>query len=671
MDNPLLSEWQSSHQLPPFESISPEHFKPAFEFGFKEHNQDIEKIVNNPESPNFQNTIESLELAGETLKRISPVFYILTAANTNDELITLQSELIPRHTSHNSAINTRADLFNRVKTVFEAKPSINLEQTQLLQKTYKDMLRAGAGLSNADVNLVNMLDTKLATLQTQYSQNVLQDSNNFELIIEKEDLDGLPKSVRENASTEAESRGYAGKFLFTISRSSFTPFLQYSNRRDLRERLWNAYTHCANNNNEFDNKNLAGNIASLRAERAKLLGYASHAEYMLDDRMAETPSNVKKLLDQLWVPAKKKAEKELSTLQDCVQDEGGNFNIAAWDWWYYTEKVRQQEFDFDAEKVKSYFELSRVRQGAFDVATKLFGITFKKIENQACYHEDVETFEVREADESLIGLFITDYFMRPSKRSGAWMNALRSQKSFGTVQYPVVFNTCNFPKASPALLGMEEVTTLFHEFGHALHGLLSRVTYESLSGTSVKRDFVELPSQIMEHWAVEPIVLKQYAKHYLSNEVIPDEYIDKIQETQTFNQGFKTSEYLAASYLDLDWHGLEDSVDNQDTRNLEKESMASISLLKEIAPRYRSTYFQHIFSGGYSAGYYSYVWAEVLDADAYEEFKKRGVFDQDTAASFRTHILEKGGSADPMDLYRSFKGSDPDVKPLMAARGLL
>ena len=293
MDNPLLSEWQSSHQLPPFESISPEHFKPAFEFGFKEHNQDIEKIVNNPESPNFQNTIESLELAGETLKRISPVFYILTAANTNDELITLQSELIPRHTSHNSAINTRADLFNRVKTVFEAKPSINLEQTQLLQKTYKDMLRAGAGLSNADVNLVNMLDTKLATLQTQYSQNVLQDSNNFELIIEKEDLDGLPKSVRENASTEAESRGYAGKFLFTISRSSFTPFLQYSNRRDLRERLWNAYTHCANNNNEFDNKNLAGNIASLRAERAKLLGYASHAEYMLDDRMAETPSTVK------------------------------------------------------------------------------------------------------------------------------------------------------------------------------------------------------------------------------------------------------------------------------------------------------------------------------------------------------------------------------------------
>jgi peptidyl-dipeptidase Dcp len=671
MDNPLLSEWHSSHQLPPFESITPEQFLPAFKTGFKEHNLEIENIVRNPETPSFKNTIEALELTGETLKRVSPVFQILTAANTNDDLIALQTEIIPLQAAHNSAINTRADLFSRVRTVFDAKPSLNPEQTQLLHETYNSMLRAGAGLSQQDADTVQKIDSKLATLQTQYGQNVLKDSNDFELVIEEKDLDGLPKSVCESASAGAEDRGYAGKFLFTISRSSFTPFLQYSTRRDLRERLWNAYTHCANNNNEFDNKDLAKNIARLRAERAKLLGHTSHAAYMLADRMAETPKNVKILLDKLWLPTKEKAKKELDSLQNCVQDEGGNFKIAAWDWWYYTEKVRQQKFDFDSEKVKPYFELTQVRQGAFDVATKLFGITFIQIPNEARYHEDVETFEVREDDESLIGLFITDYFMRPSKRSGAWMNALRSQKTFGSIQYPVVFNTCNFPKASPALLGMEEVTTLFHEFGHALHGLLSKVNYERLSGTSVKRDFVELPSQIMEHWAVEPQVLKEYAKHYISNEVIPDHFIEKIQETRTFNQGFKTSEYLAASYLDLDWHELEHQDEEQDTSELEKESMRSISLLKEIAPRYRSTYFQHIFSGGYSAGYYSYIWAEVLDADAYEEFKKNGVFDKNTASSFRTHILEKGGTADPMALYRNFKGAEPDIGPLMEARGLL
>jgi len=670
--NPLLSLWQNSHQLPPFELIRPEHFLPAFKAGFKEHKLEIEKITRDSEDPNFENTIEAIELAGQTLKKIAPVFYILTAAHTNDDLIALQSEINPLYTSHISAIETDAKLFQRVKRVYDAKPDLNQEENQLLLETYKKMVRSGADLSEADSKAVQRLDTELSVLQTNYGQNVLKESNRFELIVDtEEDLKGLPKSVCESASNEAKNRGHTGKYLFTISRSSITPFLQFASNRELRERIWKAYTHCANNENDYDNKSIAEKIASLRSERANLLAYHSHADFMLDDRMAAKPENVRALLDKLWGPAKRKAENERDALQKMAQSEGENFKIAPWDWWYYTEKIKQESFDFDSEKIKPYFELTRVRQGAFDVATKLFGITFNQIENQPSYHDDLETFEVKEANGTLIGLFLTDYFMRPSKRSGAWMNALRSQCTFGTTQYPVVFNTCNFPKSDPAFLGMEEVTTLFHEFGHALHGLLSKVKYESLSGTSVKRDFVELPSQIMEHWAIEPAVLKEYAKHHETSEIIPDAYIDKIQETRTFNQGFATTEYLAASYLDLNWHEIRLSGKVPNAIDIEEKAMKEITLLDEIVPRYRSTYFQHIFSGGYSAGYYSYIWAEVLDADAFEEFKKNGIFDDKTARSFRENILERGGTAEPMSLYKQFKGAEPDVKPLMKSRGLL
>ncbi len=669
MSNPLISDWQSIHQLPPFEEIKIEHYPPAFEQGFSEQLNEIEAIVSNPEPATFANTIETLEASGQILIKVVPVFSILASAHTNDELIELQSDLIPRYTAHNTAIYSRKDLFDRVKAVYESNEVLNGEQRQLLSETHKRMIRSGAALDKEQTARILDLDRQLSRLQTQYGQNVLKDTNQYELRISSEkDLDGLPQSIRDNAAREAEERGHSG-FLFTISRSSFTPFMQFSSRRDLREQMWRAYTQCANNDNEYDNKSIARQIVQLRAKRAKLLGYESHAAYVLDNCMASTPSKVNQLLDRLWEPAKEKVRAEVDALQQQIQDEGGNFAIEPWDWWYYTEKVRQKEFNFDSELLKPYFELGNVRDGAFSVANKLFGLQFERVDQVQTYHEDVEAYEVKEADGALVGLFFTDYFMRPSKQGGAWMNAVRSQRQFGGVEYPVVFNTCNFPKGSPTLLGTDEVRTLFHEFGHALHGLLSHVTYGSLSGTSVKRDFVELPSQIMEHWAVEPAVLRSFARHHITGEIIPDELIDKILESSTFNQGFATTEYLAASYLDMKWHEVTTS-DEISVEEFESSAMKGIDLIEKIAPRYRSTYFQHIFSGGYSAGYYSYIWAEVLDADAYEEFRDKGIFDEDTAKSFRMNILESGGTEEPMTLYKRFKGREPDVAPLMKSRGL-
>ena len=669
MTNPLLTNWETPHKLPPFKAIRAEHYLPAFEAAFAEHNAEIDAIVNNPAPASFENTIEALEAAGSTLSRISPVFFVLLAADSDDELRKVQTALVPKYSAHTSAIYSRKDLFARVKAVVDAKPSLDGEQQQLLNETYKAMQRQGAGLSDKDAAAVASIDEQLAGLQTKFGQNVLIDSNQFELVLEEQDLQGLPVSVCTMAAQDAAARGYEGKYLFTISRSSFTPFMQFSERRDLREQLWLAYTHCANNQNANDNGPVAEQIATLRAERAKLMGYKTHADFTLDDRMAGTVSQVNGLLDQLWEPASQKVKQEREDLQARLQKEGGNVKLAPWDWWYYTEKLRQDQFDLDAETLKPYFELERVREGAFRVATKLYGITFTEVTNLESYHPDVKGFEVRESNGDLIGLFLTDYFMRPSKKAGAWMNALRLQQKFGNEEYPIILNTCNFPKAAPCLLTMDEVRTLFHEFGHALHGLLSNVHYRSLSGTSVKRDFVELPSQIMEHWAVEPEVLRSYAKHIETNEVIPDNLIDKIHLSATFNQGFLTTEYLAASYLDLSWHAVTTD-DEVKADSLEAKAMENIELIEEIAPRYRSSYFQHIFSGGYSAGYYAYIWAEVLDTDAYEEFKARGIFDQATAAAFRENILSKGGTEDPMTLYKRFKGREPEVGPLKAARGL-
>ncbi|MFT5015133.1 MAG: peptidyl-dipeptidase Dcp [Patiriisocius sp.] len=669
MSNPLLEPWNKPHQLPPFTDIKSDHYLPAFDAGFIEQKTAIEAIASNPDAATFSNTIEAIETSGETLNRIAPVFFAILSSNSDDTLRGIQAKVVPLYSAHQSQTFSRRDLFDRVEIVLNNAQGLSAEQRKLTEELHNRMARMGANLSTEVAAQVESIDTELATQQTRFGQNVLLDANQFELVLDQKDLDGLPESVRQAAALEAEGRSKSGQFVFTISRSSFTPFMQYSERRDLREKLWLAYTHCSDQNNDHDNKQVAERIAGLRAERAKLMGFKTHADFVLDDRMAKTPAEVNQLLDSIWAPAKNRVEEETAALQANIQAEGGNFTLAPWDWWHYAEKERKVRFDLDAESLKPYFELEKVRDGAFHVATELYGITFQEVTDLSLYHPSVRAFEVKEANGDMVGLFITDYFLRPSKKAGAWMNAFRSQKRHDGSVYPIILNTCNFPPGSPCLLTLDEVRTLFHEFGHGLHGLLSNVTYRSLAGTAVKRDFVELPSQIMEHWAIEPDVLRNYARHYKTGEVISNELIDKIRDSQTFNMGFATTEYLAASYLDLHWHDLE-AGHEVDAKDLESKAMDTIGLVKEVAPRYRSTYFQHIFSGGYSAGYYAYIWAEVLDSDAFEEFKENGLFDSKTALSFRKNILEKGGTEDPMVLYQRFKGRAPSVEPLMRNRGL-
>ncbi|MEX2488088.1 MAG: M3 family metallopeptidase [Pseudomonadales bacterium] len=672
MSNPFFERWDTPYGIPPFDRIRTEHFEEAFNRAFAEHVREVEQIVRNDEAPGFENTVEAFEGSAELLRKVSNTFSNLVSVNVSDALQKAQMEIMPRYASHHSDMLLAPELFARVREVYESEDRSRLsdEQIQLLEEMYKAFIRAGAALDKQARTQIKALDEELASLKARFGQNLLKDTNNFELILESEDeVAGLPDSVLKGAAAEASGRGQEGKYVFTVARSSITPFLQFADRRDLREKLFHAYVNCANNDNEYDNKQVLARIAALRAKRARLLGYESHATYMLDDRMARTPQAVTDLLDQIWEPATNKLRREAADLQARIQDEGGNFELEPWDWWYYTEKVRRERFDLESEAVKPYFKLEDVRDGAFEVARKLYGVTFKPVHDVPVYHPDVQTFEVHDHDGALTGLFMVDYFMRPSKRGGAWMSAFRSQSTLEDTR-PIIVNCCNFSKSEPCLLGLDEVRTLFHEFGHALHGLLSNVMYRSLSGTSVKKDFVELPSQIMEHWAFQPEVMKCYARHHETGEIIPDELIEKILATETFNQGFETTEFLAAAYLDMAWHTLETST-LQDVDQLEKTAMAEIGLLDKVHPRYHSTSFQHIFSGdSYSAGYYSYIWAEVLDADGFEAFKERSIFDLETANAFRKNILERGGSAEPMDLYRQFRGREPVVDPLLKNRGL-
>ncbi len=673
MSNPLLETWNTPHGVPPFDRIAPEHFLPAFETALARYTEELDAIGNNAEPPTFENTVEAFEAAGRDLARILPVLSSIGSANTNDGIREAQSTIMPRLAAFNAGVYTRADIFERLERVRASETSaLTAEQQMLLENQYRNFVRAGAALDADAKARVAEIDEQLAALSTGFGQSLVRESSDYALVLESEDeLAGLPDSVRAGAAATAAARGEQGKYAFTTSRSSFTPFMQYSTRRDLREKLWRAYTTQGNRDNAFDNKARVREIVSLRAERAKLMGFDSHADFVLDDRMAARPGNVIDLLDRVREPASRKVRDEADRLQARIQAEGGNFKLAPWDWWFYTEQRRADEFSLSNETLKPYFPLDRVRDGAFDVAGRLYGITFHAIDGVPGWHDDVQSFEVRDADGSLIGLFMADYFSRGSKRDGAWMNALRlhSTVTHGEKVTPIILNNCNFSKGSPTLLSPDEVRTVFHEFGHALHGLLSKVNYESMSGTAVKRDFVELPSQIMEHWAFEPAVMKSYAHHHETGEPIPDDLIDRLKATESFNQGFATTEYLAASYLDMYWHeaGAEAA---DDVDGFEQAAMDRIDLIEEIAPRYRSTYFQHIFSGGYSAGYYSYLWAEVLDSDAFEAFRENGLFDAETARSFREHVLETGGTADPMELYVRFRGREPDVEPLLKGRGL-
>jgi peptidyl-dipeptidase Dcp len=674
--NPFYSEYDTAFQVPPFDKIKEEHYLPAFKEGMKQHQAEIAVIVNNAEAPTLMNTVEALEKSGSLLTRVSSVFYSLLSANTNDTMQSIAEEVAPLLSKHQDDILLNEKLFERIKTVYDQGDDLNLnnEQQRLLEKEYKAFVRGGANLDEAKKARLREINEELSTLTLTFGKNVLKETNNFEMVIDnEEDLAGLPENVISAAAEAAKERGHEGKWVFTIHKPSMIPFLQYSEKRDLREKIFKAYTHMGDNDNEFDNKKIASRIAALRVERANLLGYNTHADFVLEENMAKTPEKVYELLNQLWEPALKVAQQEADEMQKMIYAEGNDFKLQPWDWWYYAEKVKKAKYDLDDEQLRPYFQLENVRQGVFALAGKLYGVTFNKRDDIPKYHPDVEIFEVKEADGTHIGILYTDYYPRASKRGGAWMNSLRKQsKREGSMVTPVICNVGNFTKPTgdtPALISFEEANTLFHEFGHALHGLLSKCTYEELSGTDVPRDFVELPSQIMENWASEPEMLKMYAKHYETGEPIPDELIQKIRNAAKFNQGFATVEYLAAAYLDMDWHTLTEALEKE-SDSFEEVCLNKIGLMPEIVVRYRSPYFRHIFSGGYSSGYYSYIWAEVLDADAFQAFKETSLFDRETARAFRDNILAKGGTEDPMVLYTRFRGAEPKIEPLLERRGL-
>lgn len=673
MSNPFF-EPMSPSGIPNFEQIQFAHYREAFDRGFVEHNAEIAEILANPAAPTFDNTVEALERSGALLKRVDAVFWNLTSSDTNEQMQSLEREISGEETQHHNGIYASGALFARIEAVMAQADVLSGEQKQLLKETYRSFVRRGARLSDANKQRVSEIGEALAGLQTEFGQNVLQDTNEFELVLEDaDDLAGLPEFVRQAAQAEAESRGHPGKYLFSISRSSITPFLQYAEKRELREKMYKAYTQCGISST--DNHALIPQIVRLRTEKAQLLGFESHSDFMLDDRMAGKPEAVHDLLDRVWKPCQERVAQEANDLQARIALEGGNFELEPWDWWYYAEKVRAERFDLSEEEIKPYFLLENVRDGAFEVARKLYGIEFKARPDMPVYHPDVCAYEVNEADGTLIGYFLFDFFMRPSKRGGAWMSLFRDQSNLDEWQHPVVVNCCNFPKSDTCLLGLDEVRTLFHEFGHGLHGMLSRVRYASLGGTNVKQDFVELPSQIMEHWAMEPEVLKSYARHVETQEPIPDDLISKLQAAEMFNQGFNTTEYVAACYLDMAWH---DALNDQDLDSatdipaFEQQVMQRVNKIGMVDPRYKSSYFQHIFTGeSYSAGYYVYLWAEVLDADGFDKFKENGIFDADTASAFRRNILEKGGTAEPMEMYKAFRGRAPAVEPLLVQRGMV
>jgi peptidyl-dipeptidase Dcp len=673
--NPFFEDWNTPYGVPPFDRIEESHYMPAYLKAMEDHKEEIESIVQNNEPPTFANTVEALDLSGAFLTKVDFVFQNMALAHTNEKIQQIEQEIAPLLAKHDDDINLNERLFQRVQAVYEQKSDLDLtpEQSMLLEKKYKGFIRGGANLNEEKKARFREINEEISVLSVKFAKNVLDETNAFAMILEKEDLIGLPQSVISAAAEAAEEKGQQGKWVITLHKPSFIPFLQYSEKRELREKVFKAFTNIGNNDNEYDNKSNASKTAALRVERAQLLGYHTHADFVLEEHMAKKPANVYDLLNQVWQPALAKAKKEVQEFQAMIEKEGQGFRLQPWDWWYYAEKVKKAKYDLDDSALRPYFKLENVRQGAFDVATELWGITFHYLEDMPVYHEDVRVIEVKDADGSHIGILYVDYFPRASKQGGAWMYPFRKQRRKGEENIrPVIVNVGNFTKPTagkPALVSFDDALTLFHEFGHALHGLLSDCTYETLSGTDVATDFVELPSQIMENWAGDPEVIKTYARHYETDQSIPDDLIAKIKKAGTFNQGFANVEYLASCFLDMDWHTLENA-EEKDCAAFEKSSMEKIGLIPEIIPRWRSTYFGHIFADGYSSGYYSYLWSEVLDADAFQAFKETSLFDRETAISFRKNILEKGGTEDPMTLYLRFRGSEPTIDPFLKREGL-
>lgn len=677
VQNPFFAEFDTPFGVPPFDKIKVEHYLPAFEKAIASHKEEIDAIINNPEEPTFENTLVALDRSGEMLGTVSSVFFGQNSANTNEDMQNIAKEVAPRLSEHRDNIMMDPGLFKRVKAVYEKKDDLDLdeESAMLLDEVYKQFVRGGADLGEEDKAKLREINKELSVLTLQFGENILKETNKFEMVIDnEEDLAGLPEGVIKMAAEDASKRGHEGKWLFTLNKPSMIPFLQYSEKRNLREKIYKGYLNRGNNNDELDNKEILKKIANLRVKKAHIMGFDTHADFVLDENMAKKPENVYALLEKLWKPGLKRAKEERAAMQKMIDDEGGDFKLRSWDWWYYAEKVKKAKYDLDEEMLRPYFQMENVRKGVFDLASRLFGITFEEKFDLPKYHEDVRTYEVKDEDGSHIGVLYTDYFPRESKRGGAWMGSYREQSRIGGKRIaPVCVNVGNFSKPTadkPALLSWDDVLTLFHEFGHGLHGLLTDCKYERLSGTAVAQDFVELPSQIMENWAKEPEMLKMYAKHYETGEPMPDELIEKIKKSAHFNQGFAITEYLAASILDMDYHTMKETKDFT-VLDFEKKSMDRIGLIPEIPPRYRSFYFAHIFSGGYSAGYYSYIWAEVLDADAFQAFKETGdIFNREVAMAFRHNVLERGGSAEPMELYKRFRGAKPSIDPLLERRGL-
>lgn len=677
MENPLLSEWNDRFGVPPFDRIKAEHFAPALEQAMSVHNAEIDAIVTNNDEPTFENTVLAYDNSGKLLERVELCFSLLCAAETNAEMQAIEQEMSPKLTAHSGAIMMNDALFKRVKSVYERRGALGLDslQLRLTEKLYRRFVRGGALLSVEDKEQLRKVDEELSAARVKYAANLLAANSGFELVISnQDDLDGLPSSIRDAAASEASARDMKGKWVFTTKKPSMLPFLTYSSKRELREKLYRGYLDRCNYNDSIDNKQVINDIVRLRTERAHLLGYPTHAHYVLDVQMARTPENVYAMMDELWAPALERAKAEMEAMREMMKEETGLDDFASWDWWYYAEKVRKRDYSFDESSLRPYFSLENVRSGIFELSNRLYGLTFRPVQLPV-YHEDCETYEVLDEKNEHLGVLYLDYFPRDGKSGGAWCGEYRTQSfdAEGNRIAPIVSIVCNFPRPTggdPALLSIDETQTFFHEFGHALHALFSQVKYGGLGG--VERDFVELPSQIMENWALEPEMLRRYALHHRTNDPIPHHLIEKLQRSRHFNQGFNTVELLAASLTDMDIHTIE-QFSPIDVNEFERKMLNERrGLMEQIAPRYRYPYFSHIFDGGYSSGYYSYLWAEVLDKDAYQAFVESGdIFNKRIATDFRNKVLARGGEADGMDLYRDFRGADPDRKPLLLGRGLI
>lgn len=675
-ENPFFQEWNTPYGVPPFEQIKDEHYMQAFRDGMSRQLEEVDAIVSNEEAPTFENTITAYEQSGDLLKKVSGVFFNLTSAHTNDSLKGIARVISPELSAHSDNIYLNSDFYKRVKTLFDQKDELDLtgEQKKLLENYHTGFVRSGAALSEDEKAKMRALNQKLTSLTVEFGENVLNETNSFEMVLTEDQLDGLPESVKTAGAEAAKERGQEGKYVFTTHRPSLYPFITYSNNRELREELKKGYINRGDNNDENDNKELVKQIVNVRLEKANLLGFDTWADYMLQERMLNKPEKVYNLLDKVWPAAIEAAKKERDKMKAMAEADGQNHEIMPWDWWYYAEKIKMAEYNLDENEIRPYLKVDNVIKGTFTLANKLFGLTFEEQNDIPKYHPDVRTYTVKDENGKLIGIYLSDWFYRGSKRGGAWMNNYRDQSNInGNNIIPIIVNVGNFTKPTaetPSLLSQDEASTMFHEFGHALHGLLSECTYPSISGTSTPRDFVEFPSQVMENWVFTPEMLELYAFHYENGEVMPTELVEKIKKAGTFNQGFGTVEYMAAAYLDMAYHTIIEPLTG-DINEFEKAAMDKIGLIDAIAPRYRTGYFQHAFSDseGYSSGYYSYMNSEVMDADAFEAFKENGLFDQATAQAYRDNILSKGGTRDAMDMYVGFRGREPEFEPLLERRG--